>query len=566
MLEIIDRDAGARISKWTVGKHTITLPNICVVVNPNKLSVPVKDLKNDFHAEILITNSYIINKNEKSREQAKVGLHKMLGWDGPIYTDSGTFQMYSQGLKDLDNKSVLELQKKLGSDIITPVDLFTLPSDDEKTAKQKLVETVKRVKESRKIVGDRFLVGPIQGGRFTNLRAVAAKEIAKAEPDVFAIGGIVPLMEQYRFKELIDIVATCKENLPADKPIHAFGAGHPMTFALLAAFGADLFDSAMYSIAAERGAYLTVSGTHQLSDLKEFPCSCPQCVKAIPQDILKMDERKRVEWLARHNLYVTFEELRTVRQAIRGNWLWELVQERVRAHPNLLEALQYNLEKHAALLQKLDPVSKKSALMWSGSETEKRPEVSRAKESAKKVKTRSTFSKHPFGKIPSGLKWMYPFSQSITLDGERTKAKPKEVLENTLDYQFGKGASKTFKRVTVEVSKNTGRPKHVWSSKKVLLGTFRPHDGFFLPTMEGANLLRKFMKKVEVPDAEPAKFVSEGRQVFAKFAKPAKNILPGEEVAVFHKNKIIAVGQALLNSEEMSQMKRGIAVVTRAHA
>lgn len=564
MLELTDRDAAGRICKWTIGKHTVTTPNICIVVNPNRMPVPIADLRKEFKADILITNSYIIRRSKEFGPVAEEkGVHKMLGWDGPIYTDSGTYQMFSQGKADVKPEEIVEYQKKIGSNVITPLDVFTLPTDDLKTAKSKLAETIARIKSARSSYPDINLVGPIQGGRFLELRKKASIGVAKLNPDVFAIGGIVPLMMQYRFRDLTDVILTCKSNLPAQTPIHAFGAGHPMVFSLLTAFGCDLFDSAMYSLAAERGAYLTVSGTHQLSDLKEFPCSCPLCSHSEPKEVLKLDEKARLVWLARHNLYATFEELRTIRTAIRENSLWELVQERARAHPNFLLALVHGLKSYPKLFQELDPMSKKSALMWGGAETALRPEVVRAKEQLRRVPIKKPFRKEPFGKVPSALKSVYPFGQSLTECSEKAKkVKPAEVVVASLDYQFGKGASRNFKKAKIEVSRKTGRVRRLWNGN-ALLGTFRPSDGFFLPSLEGAKLLKK-MKKVAVKDPDAAKFVSEGRAVFAKFASPVKGILPGEEVAVVHKSKIIAVGKALLNSAEMKQMKRGVAIEVRA--
>jgi len=564
MLELTDRDAAGRICKWTIGKHAITTPNICIVVNPNRMPVPVADLKKEFKADILITNSYIIRRSANLSEvAASKGIHSVLGWDGPLYTDSGTYQMFSQGKADVAPEEIIAYQKKIGSDIITPLDVFTLPIDDLTTAKTKLATTLARIKAARTSQPDINLVGPIQGGRFLDLRKKACIEVAKLNPDVFAIGGIVPLMMQYRFRDLADIILTCKANLPAQTPIHAFGAGHPMVFAMLAAFGCDLFDSAMYSLAAERGAYLTVSGTHQLSDLKEFPCSCPLCSHSEPKKVLELDGKARLAWLARHNLYVTFQELRTIRTAIRENGLWELVQERARAHPNLLLALEHGLKMYPKLFQELDPVSKKSALMWGGAETSLRPEVVRAKEQLKRVPIKKPFRKDPFGKVPSALKSVYPFGQSLTERFEKPKnVKPAEVVDASLDYQFGKGASRPFRKAKIEVSRKTGRLRRLWKGE-TLLGTFRPSDGFFLPTLEGAKSLKK-MKRVAVKDPDAAKFVSEGRAVFAKFASPEKGILPGEEVAVVHGGKTIAVGKALLNSSEMKQMRRGVAVEIRA--
>ncbi|MBU5557689.1 MAG: tRNA guanosine(15) transglycosylase TgtA [Candidatus Aenigmarchaeota archaeon] len=566
MLEPVDRDAGGRICKWTVDKHIIHTPNIAIVINPNNMPVTPLELKKDFGAEIIITNSYIINKHEELKQQAlKQGLHKFLNWSGPIYTDSGTFQMYSQGVKTIDPIGIVEFQKTIGSNIVTPVDVFTFPDDTAAVAKRKLNETVRRIMAARKSISDRYLVGPIQGGMYLDLRKAACKKVAKIQPDVFAIGGIVPLMESYRFDELAEIIITCKKNLPFTKPVHAFGAGHPMLFAFLTAIGCDLFDSAMYSLAAQRDGYLTTSGTIPLFDLQEFPCSCPVCSKADVIDIKKLPKPEREVFLAKHNLYVTFQEMRAIRTAIRGQWLWELVQERARAHPTLLEALHWTLARHAKWLLNLEWVSKRSALFWSGEESGHRPEILRALEWLKRVKSKRKFTKPPFGKIPVGLKSVYPFGQSIIpgVPEPKIKTTPKEIFSATVDYQFGNSTSKRFKDVRLEISRRTGRIRRVYKDN-TLLGTIRPADGFFVPTIEGAKILKGKIKKVKITDPEVAGIVSRGGSVFVKFVKPLDVIFPGEEVSIVDKNnKIIGVGQTLLNSEEMKQLKRGVAIVRR---
>ncbi len=97
MFEIKYRDACARICDWRFGKHKLVTPNIAIVVNPDKQIVTPKELKDIFGAEIIITNAYIIKKSRNAKNIEKDGMHKFYGWDGPIYTDSGTFQMYSHG-------------------------------------------------------------------------------------------------------------------------------------------------------------------------------------------------------------------------------------------------------------------------------------------------------------------------------------------------------------------------------------------------------------------------------------------------------------------------------------
>jgi len=554
MFELKDRDANGRICKWTVNDYEVTTPTIMPVINPSKMIISLEELKK-FGAQIIITNSFIIKNSGARDECVQKGLHKFLKWDGPIYTDSGTFQMYSQGIKNILPEEMVDFQNLIKSDIVTPVDLFTLPDDTKQQAKEKTDETSVRVFTAKQLTNR--LVGTIQGGLFLDLRKKACKEIAAADPEVFAIGGIVPLMEQYRFKELFEIILTCKENLPAGKPVHAFGAGHPMIFAPLVALGCDLFDSAMYALAAQADRYLTVNGTHQLADLVEFPCACPECVKTIPDEVRKLPKHDREQFLARHNLYVTFGEIRTIRQAIKENNLWELVQIRLRAHPNLLEAFNV-IKNHKKYLMKQDLISKKSALFYSGKETEIRPEVLRAKEMIKGMKEK-TFVKKPFGKIPIGLKGVYPFGQSIIpgYKEQSVRADPKDIVRQTIKYQYGCDFKENF---SVELSRKTGRIRRVWRAK-TLLGTIRPSDGFFIPSLEGAKYIG--MKKVIVDNDEIAKHVKEGRSLFTRFVDRCDDIIPGEEVAIVYNKEIIGVGTALLNKKEIFEFKRGVAVKMR---
>lgn len=556
MIEIIDRDASGRICKFNIKDKQILTPNIAIVVNPSKQMIPPKELKK-FGVDIIITNSYIIKRDEKIREAIlKEGLHKFLDFDGPIYTDSGTFQMYSQGIKDINSDEIVDFQKKIGSDIITPVDLFTLPNDSVAEVKRKIKETTMRIKSAREKV--EFLNGPIQGSIFPDFRRKASKEVAKTKPDIFSIGGIVPLMEQYRFKELCDVIIACKTVLPTNTPVHAFGAGHPMVFSLLTAIGCDLFDSAMYSLAAQRGAYLTVQGTMALDQIREFPCSCPECVSKTPNEVRSMDKKEIENFLTRHNLHVTMSEIRTIRQAIYEENLWELVQQRVRAHPNLLEALKFSLRKYSKYFLSNEKITKQRALKYSGEETAFRPEVVRANDWKKNVKGKKYFKKQLFDKVPRGLCALYPFSQSITEWGTTLSAKPQDIAKATLEYQFGKAIP--FKNIKIETSRKTGRLRRMTKGNE-LVGTFRSSDGLFLPTLYGSSMLK--MKKIVVKDKEAVEFIKQGKSVFAKFVDKCDEIYPGEEVVVTDGKVSMAVGRALLNKKEILEADRGLAVKVR---
>ncbi len=568
MFELLDRDASGRLGLLTINGKKLRTPEIAVVVNPNIKSIKSEDIKLA-GANLLITNAFIIRRNQQlfSEIKAARGLHNFFGWSGIFYTDSGTFQQFSLGKEGSEWTQELSIQTQieLGSDIITPLDRFVLPTDKPAEARKKVLETTERAKQARELVKDMFLVGPIQGGLYKNLRKLACKQISALQPDLFAIGGIVPLMEQYRFAELSDIIITCKQNLPAGKPVHAFGAGHPMLFSLLAAIGCDLFDSAMYSLAARRGSFLTTSGSLQLSELSELPCPCSACSKISAAELKNAGKEEAEKFLTLHNLEVTLSEIRMVREALRGQWLWELVQQRCRAHPALLEALRFVLKTHGKWLLQQEPVSKKSAFQWLGEESEWRPEVLRAQEWLRRVHSRGKkVEKQPFGKVPLALKTVYPFGQSVIPGSKELKGRvsPEQSLSATLQYQFGSGAEKWIKGAQLEVSRKTGRIRRVWRGKE-LLGTIRPSDGFFIPSLVGAKLLKSKIKAFEIKDNDVAALVAEGRNLLAKFALPKGKIFAGEQVAVKHTGKIVGIGEALLTSSEVKYFRRGTAVKLR---
>ena len=109
--------------------------------------------------------------------------------------------------------------------------------------------------------------------------------------DLYPVGGVVPLMEAYRFRTWWTWWSLPRRAYGSGVPVHLFGAGHPMIFALAAAMGCDLFDSAAYALYAREGRYLTVQGTQKLEEMKYRPCSCPVCLKHTHQELMDSPQR-----------------------------------------------------------------------------------------------------------------------------------------------------------------------------------------------------------------------------------------------------------------------------------
>jgi len=104
---------------------------------------------------------------------------------------------------------------------------------------------------------------------------------------------MVPLLNSYRYAEVVEAVRAAKRGLDPDAPVHLFGAGHPMMLALAVAAGCDLFDSAAYALMARDGRYLTVSGTEHLEDMEEYasPARVPSAPSTRPRSS-EMDGRR----------------------------------------------------------------------------------------------------------------------------------------------------------------------------------------------------------------------------------------------------------------------------------
>ncbi|MXR19980.1 tRNA guanosine(15) transglycosylase TgtA [Halobacterium bonnevillei] len=378
VFEVTAQDGAARIGELAIPRAGVTVetPTLMPVVNPNLITVAPSRFP-EFGAEMLITNSYIINNDPDLHERAlEEGLHEMLGFDGAIMTDSGSFQLAEYGEIDTDTEAILEFQHEIGSDVGTPVDIPTPPDAGREQVARELAETQSRLELAESVdVGDMLVNAPVQGGTFEDLREDAARHAYNTDLDLFPVGAVVPLMNTYRYDAVADAVLAAKRGLGRDAPVHLFGAGHPMMFALAAALGCDLLDSAAYAIYARDDRYLTVHGTEHLDSLHYFPCDCPICAEHTPDEVERMGDAAREQLLAEHNLHVSFGELRRVKQAIKEGSLMELVEARAHAHPRTLDGYRALLD-HSEQLEATDPAAK-DPFFYTSADSARRPEVLR---------------------------------------------------------------------------------------------------------------------------------------------------------------------------------------------
>lgn len=356
------------------------------VINPNIDLISPKEMRERFGCEMIITNSYVIHKHDDLREKAlSSGVHSVVDWDGALMTDSGTFQMYVYGDVEVGPEEIVDFQAKMGVDVATCLDLFVTPDHTREEAEHAVRTTIERTKASVAHKGNSMLNATVQGGTNLDLRNLCAQAYRDLDVDYHTIGGVVPVMERQMYPELVDMILASQHGLRKDRPVHLFGAGHPLVFPLATALGCDLFDSSSYAKYAKDGRIMTESGTLHVEELDEWPFASAELEKWTPQEVTKSLQHKGrfsdkgPNWeaqraIAMHNLDVCFADIRRIRTAIRDGNLWELVEQRAAAHPLLAAATRrLGTPEAQAWLEQREPVSSRKAMKYTGSLTHGRP-------------------------------------------------------------------------------------------------------------------------------------------------------------------------------------------------
>ena len=384
--EIRYTDLAARIGVLDTPHGLVETPTFVPVVHPVRQSVSPSYLKSlGFH--ILITNAYLTLRHYGD-EAKKRGIHNILNYDGVVMTDSGGYQVLEYGSVPVKPLEIAQFQKSIKSDIAIPLDRPTGYGLKYQEAKKYVQETLKNAKETLTLTSahstkgsgyecdtDQTLwLGPIQGGEHSDLVSYSAECLDKMGFNIFGLGSPVELMVAYEFSMLSQMICTMKRSVPA-KPIHLFGAGHPITLPLVIALGCDMFDSASYMLYAKDNRYMHANGTIRLEEISYFPCYCSICSEYTVREMLALDIEKRTVELAKHNLHVLKAEVSAVKESIMQGRLWEYVMQKAHAHPKLFDAIQ--LFKNFDFLEEGTPLFKDKALFLFDPIDQYRPEVRR---------------------------------------------------------------------------------------------------------------------------------------------------------------------------------------------
>lgn len=281
-----DQQSKARAGEITTDHGTIQTPIFMPVGTAGSVkAVHQRELKEDINAQIILGNTYHLYLRPGLDVLEKAGgLHKFNGWDRPILTDSGGYQVYSlsgtrkikeegvtfkshiDGSKHIFSpEGVMDIQRTIGADIIMAFDECTPYPCEYEYARKSMDMTHRWLKRCC----DRFdstegkygyaqtLFPIVQGSVFKDLRKKSAEVIASFEREGNAIGGLSvgePAEMMYEMTELVCDI------LPADKPRYLMGVGTPANILEGIALGVDMFDCVMPTRNARNGMLFTTQG------------------------------------------------------------------------------------------------------------------------------------------------------------------------------------------------------------------------------------------------------------------------------------------------------------------
>ncbi|MEM4494508.1 MAG: tRNA guanosine(15) transglycosylase TgtA [Candidatus Caldarchaeum sp.] len=386
-LEVKHKDLLARVGTLHVGGKKVETPAFVPVINPVSQVVPPEEMRRKFRCGIVITNAYILFKRFRSRA-VEEGVHRIIGFDGVVMTDSGGYQVLVYGDVEASPDDIAFFQEAIGSDIAVPLDRPT-GLVGRREAEKTVEETLANVRRTVELVGHDgrcVWVGPIQGGLYWDLVQKCVEEYKRLGFSLYCLGSPTPLMTAYRYRELVSMITTTRQVLGTVKPLHLFGAGHPMMFGLAVALGVDMFDSASYALFAKEGRYILPEGTVRLEQLSYLPCSCEVCTRFSAKELRELESGERFRNLALHNLSVCFQEVEAIKQAIWEGRLYEMLERKARSHPAVYEAFQQIITDEETLktMAQHTPISKRRGLFLFDATSLQRPEYRRMVEWVKR--------------------------------------------------------------------------------------------------------------------------------------------------------------------------------------
>lgn len=344
--KLITNSGLARVGELETAHGLVPTPAFMPVATQGSVKGLTAKEVQDLGSAMILGNTYhlYLRPGVELIEQTG-GLQTFMGWDGPILTDSGGFQIFSMSsLTKVSDEGVtfrshidgslhlftpekaVDYQKRLGGDIIMCLDQCVSPNDGAAVVEQAMARTHRwalRCLQSHQ-GSDQALFGIVQGGTSSKLREESAKFITNLNFPGYAIGGLAVGETK---DEMYRIVAFMDQLLPREKPRYLMGVGSPEDLVQCVARGIDLFDCALPTRVARNGALFTPSGRIDLKSSKfreqktpiDPECDCYTCrdfSTSYLHHLFKGKELLGLRLASIHNLSFIQRLMRRMRESI----------------------------------------------------------------------------------------------------------------------------------------------------------------------------------------------------------------------------------------------------------
>ena len=346
--ELQRSDGAARAGRIRTGHGVVDTPTFMPVATQGSVkSLAPSDLT-AAGAQIVLANTYHLllrPGHELVRELG--GLHRFMGWDGPILTDSGGFQVFSLSklrrigedgvefrshvdgsLRTLSPESCIAVQHSLGVDVLHPLDEClaqpATPAETERSLARTLKWLSRAVQVHRAAGAPGALFGIVQGGAHESLRRRAVVETCAWDLPGYAIGGLAVGEPKPVMYDIAELVAGL---LPLDRPRYLMGVGKPSDLVEAVARGVDLFDCVLPTRNARNGQAFTWDGPLTIGNARftrdsaplDTGCPCEACrgfSRAYLRHLFVARELLAYRLLTLHNLTFYLSLMRAMREAI----------------------------------------------------------------------------------------------------------------------------------------------------------------------------------------------------------------------------------------------------------
>jgi queuine tRNA-ribosyltransferase len=355
--ELIATDGAARSGVIHTPRGNIRTPAFMPVGTAGTVKAMLPESVRATGADIILGNTYHLMLRPGAERIARLGgLHTFMGWDGPILTDSGGFQVMSlaklrkiaedgvafqshiDGAPEfLSPERAMEIQRLLGSDIQMVLDECPAFPSTEAQIESSLGLSMRWARRSKEAFGEqpgRACFGIVQGGVFPHLRRRSAEALIETGFDGYAVGGLAVGEGQ---SAMFDVLDTTVPLLPSDRPRYLMGVGKPDDIVGAVLRGIDMFDCVLPTRSGRNGQAFTRSGTLNLRNARhaedsgplDAECRCPACRKfsrAYLHHAVKANEIIASMLLTWHNLTYYQDLMADVRSAISAGDLCAFVR------------------------------------------------------------------------------------------------------------------------------------------------------------------------------------------------------------------------------------------------